>query len=114
MRTGGQAGGFCSPPLPPSRVTVMKISLTFVVGIALAAVLAASAGVGIYMSPRYEALVDESTLQGDSRVMRELAADQIWNEHFKKVTEVAQAVPQAGTLRAAPQGSEGAAAAPSR
>src|SRR3546814_9810536 len=88
MRTGGQAGGFCSPPLPPSRVTVMKISLTFVVGIALAAVLAASAGVGIYMSQRYEALVDESTLQGDARVMRELAADQIWNEHFKKVTEV--------------------------
>src|SRR3546814_7926316 len=45
--------------------------------------------------------------------MRELAADQIWNEHFKKVTEVAQAIAQAGSLRAATQGSDGAGVAAS-
>ncbi|WP_300300514.1 methyl-accepting chemotaxis protein [Ferrovibrio sp.] len=79
----------------------MKLSLTAVIAIVLAAVLAASGGVGYYMSERYEALADESTLRGDARVLRELAADQIWTEHFKTISEVAQAITQANALRAA-------------
>ncbi|MEK9969765.1 MAG: methyl-accepting chemotaxis protein [Ferrovibrio sp.] len=84
----------------------MKFSLTAVVAIALAAVLCASGGVGYYMSERYEALTDDSTLRGDARVLRELAADQIWTEHFKTISEVAQAISQADALRAATQGKE--------
>jgi len=83
-----------------------RFSLTFVVAIALAAVLAASAGAGLYMSQRYEALVDQSTLRGDARVMRELASDQIWNEHFKIVAGVAQTIAQAGSLNAATQAAD--------
>jgi methyl-accepting chemotaxis protein len=79
----------------------MKLSLTAVVAIALAAVLAASGGVGWFMSERYEALTDDSTLRGDARVLRELAADQIWTEHFKTISELAQAVSQTEVVRAA-------------
>jgi methyl-accepting chemotaxis protein len=79
----------------------MKLSLTAVIAIALAAVLCASGGVGYYMSERYAALTDESTLRGDARVLRELAADQIWTEHFATISELVQAITQADALRAA-------------
>jgi methyl-accepting chemotaxis protein len=84
----------------------MKLSLTLVVGLALAAVLTASGGVGFYMSERYEALVDDSTLRGDARMLRELASDQIWTEHFKTVSEAALAIAQADALRAATIGKD--------
>lgn len=79
----------------------MKLSLTMVVGLTLAAVLAASGGVGYYMSLRYEELMDEGTLQGDAKMARALASNRIWNMHYKTVAPVTQAIAQSATLRTA-------------
>jgi methyl-accepting chemotaxis protein len=79
----------------------MKLSLTVVVGLMLAMVLAASGGVGFYMSQRYEQLMDEGTLQGDARMARALVVSRIWSEHYRTIAPVAQAIAQSAALRSA-------------
>jgi methyl-accepting chemotaxis protein len=88
----------------------MKLSLTSIVGIALAVVLAASGGVGYYMSQRYEQLMDEGTLQGDARMARALVVGRIWSEHYRVVAPVAQAIAQSAALRSAIAARDAAAA----
>ena len=89
----------------------MKLSLTTIVGIMLAMVLAASGGVGTYMSQRYEQLMDEGTLKGDARMARALVVSRIWSEHYKTVAPVAQAIAQSAALRSAVAAKDAAAAA---
>ncbi|QDO98488.1 hypothetical protein FNB15_14905 [Ferrovibrio terrae] len=88
----------------------MKLSLTVVVGLTLATVLAASGGVGTYMSQRYEQQMDEGTLQGDARMARALAVSRIWSEHYKTIAPVAQAIAQSAALRSAVAARDAAAA----
>ena len=89
----------------------MKLSLTVVVGLMLAMVLAASGGVGFYMSQRYEQLMDEGTLQGDARMARALVVSRIWSEHYRTIAPVAQAIAQSTALRGAVAAKDAAAAA---
>ncbi|MEK9969250.1 MAG: methyl-accepting chemotaxis protein [Ferrovibrio sp.] len=87
----------------------MRLSLTVIVGITLAVVLAASGGVGYYMSQRYEQLMDEGTLQGDARMARALVVSRIWSEHYRIVAPVAQAIAQSAALRSAAGAKDAAA-----
>jgi methyl-accepting chemotaxis protein len=89
----------------------MKLSLTVVVGLMLAMVLAASGGVGFYMSQRYEQLMDQGTLQGDARMARALVVSRIWSEHYRTIAPVAQAIAQSAALRSAVAAKDAAAAA---